>query len=259
MNDYYSQGSQKPKDKDVFEKIGPKNSFFFGLGSGVAGFFIIGFFILLGVFLTSGIGGGNGRTVKADPNPSIAPNPTQPEAGPIELELSDDDWIRGDKNAKITIVEYSDFDCPFCTRHHATMKQILEAYPKDVNWVYRHFPLAQLHPNAEKKARAAECVGSLAGADAFWKFSDSLFDGEEGGTDAELGPLAAAAGANQSKFLTCLANEDFADVVDNDTQTALSAGGSGTPYNVIVAGDQRIPVNGAVPFEQFKSIIDSLL
>ncbi len=261
MNDYH-QSQQPKRDKDLFDKIGSKNSFFFGLSSGVAGFFVIGFFVLLGVYMTGG-GGGGGRTVQANKNPSVNPTPTQPAnpgaGAPVDVQLSEDDWVRGDENAKISIVEFSDYDCPFCSRHHETMKQILDEYPGDVNWVYRHFPLEQLHPFAKKKSEAAECVGSLAGADAFWKFTDAIFEGDEGGTDAELAALAAQAGANQSKFQTCLTNGDFTDVVENDTQNALAAGGSGTPYNVIIAGDQTIPVNGAVPFEQFKSIIDSLL
>lgn len=72
--------------------------------------------------------------------------------------VSDQDHLRGEKNAKITIVEYSDFDCPFCYRFHATMQQVLEEYKGQVNWVYRDFPLPQLHPNAPKLAEAAECI-----------------------------------------------------------------------------------------------------
>ena len=260
MNDYH-QSTQKKCEKDLFEKIGSKHSFFFGLGSGIAGFFVIGFFVLLGIYMSGG--GTSGRTVQANKNPSVNPTPTQPtdpSAGaPIDVALSEDDWVRGDAGAKISIVEFSDYDCPFCSRHHDTMKRILEEYPGDVNWVYRHFPLEQLHPFAKKKSEAAECVGAIAGADAFWKFTDDIFEQDEGGSDAELSTLAVQAGANKAKFESCLTNGDFTDVVENDTQTALAAGGSGTPYNVIIAGDQTIPVNGAVPFEQFKSIIDSLL
>ncbi len=259
MSDY-QHSSDKSGKKDVFDKIGSKNSFFFGLGSGVAGFFVVGFFVLLGVFLTSG--GNSGRSVQANNNPSVNPSPTHaaPNGGTqISLTLSEDDWVRGDANAPITIVEFSDFDCPFCQRHHDTMNQLIAQYDGQVNWVYRHFPLTQLHPDAVKKANAAECAGGLGGEDSFWAYADAIFAGDEGGTDAELSAVAGNLGLNTAKFESCLTNGDYSDVVDNDSQNAVSAGGTGTPYNVIIAGDQQIPVNGAVPLEQFKSIIDSLL
>lgn len=84
------------------------------------------------------------------------------------------DFVKGDRNAAVTIVEYSDFDCPFCSRFHTTMNSVLEG-ESDVAWVYRHFPLDQLHPEARAVARAAECVGELEGEEAFWEFTDGYF------------------------------------------------------------------------------------
>ncbi|NCN11888.1 thioredoxin domain-containing protein [Candidatus Kaiserbacteria bacterium] len=88
--------------------------------------------------------------------------------------VNDGDHIKGNLDAKVVVVEYSDFDCPFCARFHATLNAIVKKYPAtDVAWVYRHFPLEQLHPNAETVAVAAECVAKLEGNEAFWKFADS--------------------------------------------------------------------------------------
>lgn len=88
--------------------------------------------------------------------------------------VSDQDWLFGDKNAPLTIVEYSDIDCPFCKRFHTTMQQVVSDYKGQVNWVYRHFPLTSLHPDAMLKANAVECVGAQGGNEKFWQYLDRL-------------------------------------------------------------------------------------
>ena len=93
-------------------------------------------------------------------------------------EVSSEDHILGNPDAPVKIVEYSDIDCPFCSRFHVTMHEVVEAYDGQVAWVYRHLPLAQLHPLASAKAEATECVAELGGNDAFWAFLDTLFERE---------------------------------------------------------------------------------
>lgn len=85
----------------------------------------------------------------------------------------DSDHIKGNKDAKITIVEYSDMECPYCQRFHPTMQQVIADYGDKVNWVYRHFPLTSIHPNAMNLALSSECVAELEGNDKFWEFVDS--------------------------------------------------------------------------------------
>lgn len=90
-------------------------------------------------------------------------------------KLKDNDHVNGDRNAKVLLVEYSDFQCPFCQRFHPTTKQVLDQYGKDVALVYRHYPLDQIHPFARPTAEASECVAEIGGNDAFWKFTDTVF------------------------------------------------------------------------------------
>ena len=129
-------------------------------------FFAVGFFILLGTVL-KGKGGSGSLSARSNGTPSAGTLPDAPTAAPTPsaptaismAPITDSDWIRGGRNAEVSVVEYSDLECPFCKRHDATMKQLISEYDGKVNWVYRHFPLTQLHPKAPKEAEAAECAG----------------------------------------------------------------------------------------------------
>jgi protein-disulfide isomerase len=89
--------------------------------------------------------------------------------------LKDQDHVRGKKDAQVLLIEYSDFQCPYCQRFHSTTLQILKDYANEVGFVYRHFPLDQLHPYARPAAEASECIKEIGGEDAFWKFADMAF------------------------------------------------------------------------------------
>ena len=94
----------------------------------------------------------------------------------IPIPISGDDHIFGNKNADVIIVEYSDFECPFCQQFHPTLKQIVADYDGQVAWAYRHLPLESLgHVNAKPAAEASECVAELGGNDAFWQYTNLLF------------------------------------------------------------------------------------
>lgn len=90
--------------------------------------------------------------------------------------VDEDDHIRGDLDAEIVLVEYSDFLCPFCGQFHDTMKQIVDTYEADqVAWVYRQFPIPQLHPEAPRYSQASECIADIEGNEAFWDYADEVF------------------------------------------------------------------------------------
>ncbi len=243
--------------KNFFENLSSKSAFKVGLLSGLAIMFVVGFFIMLGLLLK---GGDFSLGNKTNNNPTVANNGDN-AAAPTVIELKDitkDDWMRGDKKAKLTIVEFSDIDCPYCVKFHETMQKLSEDYKGKINWVYKHFPLTSLHPNAFKKAEAAECVGDLGGNDKFWPFLDKLVTDKTITMD-KLAEVAATFGVNATKFQECYDSGKMTSKVQDMADQAVKAGGRGTPYSVIIFDNQKTPINGALPYEQVKAQIDALL
>lgn len=242
----------------------PKQSFWVGVAAGIMGLCTIGFFILLSQQ--------SDFSFKRDTAPKAAvadttqptPTPSQP-AGNGEIRMapvSGDDHIRGDVNAPVVIVEYSDTECPFCKQFHNTMKQIVAEYEGSVAWVYRHFPLDQLHAKARNEAHATECAADQGGNDAFWAYTDQVYErtnSNDSLPESELAVIAGDIGLSVGEFNDCMESNKFAQKVEAMYQDAIAAGGRGTPYSVVVAGDTQIPLNGAQPISQIRTVIDSLL
>lgn len=96
-----------------------------------------------------------------------------------KIQISDQDHIRGSVSAPVTIVEFSDLQCPFCGRFHPTLQKALQEYGDKVRWVYKHFPLDSIHAQARPAAEAAECIAEQKGDDGFWKFTDGVFKNQD--------------------------------------------------------------------------------
>ncbi len=196
--------------------------------------------------------------------------PAAPAAQPPAQEAKDvpkvtkDDHVRGDRNSRIALIEYSDIECPFCKRFHPTAQQVIDTYKGKVMWVYRHYPLA-FHANAQKEAEATECANELGGNDAFWKYLDTVYERTtSNGTGFALDklvPLAVELGINEVKFKECLNSGKYADHVKEDMDGGSKAGVTGTPGNILLdtkTGKTRL-IPGAVPFETVKAAIDEIL
>jgi protein-disulfide isomerase len=175
--------------------------------------------------------------------------------------VTEQDHIRGNPDADITIVEYSDFECPFCKRIHPTLGKIVES-DSDVRWVYRHFPLDSLHPkNARKAAVAAECAGKLGGNDAFWQFTDNYYAttpaNDIWNIDEQLENLLSGTSIDIAAFNTCYTSGEFDDHVQSDVDNAVETGGRGTPWSIIITkSGNTIPINGALPEESIRQLLD---
>ena len=180
--------------------------------------------------------------------------------------ISQDDHVRGDKNAPVTIVEYSDFECPFCKSYHNTLNLIMEDYEAEgaVKWVYRHSPIEGLHPLATTEAIASECVTELGGKDAFWQFADRFFELTPSNNQTDLETvfpqITQELGLDHDKFEECLASGKDDKRITRDKNSFRKAGGQGTPWSIIIGpnGD-KYPVNGAQAYSSIKQIIELLL
>jgi protein-disulfide isomerase len=204
-------------------------------------------------------GGGVSRTAVAVPSPA-APQPQEPAIGDIR-PVSAEDYVRGPANAKVTIIEYSDLECPFCKQFHPTMQKIVQDYPNDVRWVYRHFPLEQLHQQAPKESEAVECADEQGKG---WEMIDTIYEvttSNDGLDLATLPTLARQVGVvNIPQFEACVESGKYASRVADDIADAQSAGGRGTPSSVILGpnGD-KVPINGAQPYASVKAAVERLL
>ncbi len=224
--------------------------------------------LLVGLVVGYSVSGGSlgmpsgGTVAGTQPTPSVPTIPPEPSApGKAVAPVTSRDHVLGNPKAKITVIEYSDFECPFCKRHAPTVTKLIELYKDDVNIVYRHFPLS-FHQSAQKLAEASECVADIAGNDAFWKFHDAVFAlGTVSDSYEVVGPLAKAAGADEAKFKTCFESDKFAKYVQDQMQEGIESGVQGTPGNFIVNNDTKETkeVSGAVPVTTFQTTIDGML
>ncbi len=195
------------------------------------------------------------------------PKKSSTGANAIHAELvrpvGSDDHILGNPAAKVMIVEYSDFDCTYCKVFDETLRQIVadEGAKGDVAWVYREFPLIEIHPNAMTNAEAAECVAKTAGNDAFWKFKTELFDNQPI-DPTQYGTYAQSAGISGDVFASCYADASttVAARITADRQNALDMGAQGTPFSLIlVTGKPPVVLNGGYSYDAAKALVDEAL
>jgi protein-disulfide isomerase len=193
-----------------------------------------------------------------DQNVQQTVNESEKTVDPSKIRLVDEtDNILGSVDAKIKIVEYSDFECYYCGKVHPTIKQILEDYEGQVAWVYRHLP-SPYHKNAEFLALASECVADIEGNEAFWKFADVVFAGQIKPDD--LSGIENIIETEKETITNCVDEGENLGKIAEQTREAFTAGAEGTPFSVIIGpNDTFISISGAQPINVWKQIIDQML
>lgn len=198
---------------------------------------------------------GKAATGAVAQNPPVVQQPTagQPTAAPakVNFTITKDDHVLGASNAKVTLVEFSDFECPYCSALAPTLGQILKDYAGKVRLVYKQFPLS-FHQYAAKAAEASECASEQG---KFWEMHDLMFANQSQLSDTIFSTWAKQLGLNVSKFDSCVSSNKYAARIQADQQLGSQSGVDGTPAT-FVNGQL---VSGAVPYADFKSIIDAAL
>ncbi|MCL5061264.1 MAG: DsbA family protein [Candidatus Thermoplasmatota archaeon] len=198
---------------------------------------------------------------------NAAAQANQPAATPGGAEfmrpVTARDHLRGSPDAPVKIVEFGDTECPLCKRFHPTLKRIVDEYPGKVAWVFRHYPIDEIHPKARKEAEATECAAELGGNDKFWAYLDRLYEitpSNDKLDPAELPRIAEHVGLDRARFESCLQSGKHARRVAEDVDDALVAGATGTPYTVVIAPNGRLfAILGAQPYATVKLVVDIAL
>lgn len=206
--------------------------------------------------------------------------------------LGESDHVLGSPDADVIIYEFSDTECPFCKQFHNTLHRVIDTYGKnsEVAWVYRHFPIDQLHSKARNEAEATECAAELGGNAGFWKYIDRLYEitpSNDGLDSAKLPEIATYAGLDAAAFVRCLESGKYSEKVEQHFREATEALGRGTPHSVLVfkkplnnkaldilqtaaaelpsrtliisPDEKMLVVSGSLPFDFLKLIIDASL
>ncbi len=216
--------------------------------------FILAALLIVGafVFFSKGDGAPTGNVVADQPGQQLPPT-----TGKVEVKIGDSP-VLGKENAPVTIVEFSDYQCPFCGRHYTdTYGQIKKNYidTGKVKIVFKDFPLTQIHPEAQKAAESARCVREQKGVDGYWKMHDKLFSNQQSLGVENYKKWAREIGVDGAKFDSCLTGGDFAKAVSDDQSYGASIGIQGTPGFFI---NGKI-VSGAQPYSVFQQAIDAEL
>jgi protein-disulfide isomerase len=221
--------------------------------------------VLAGLLIAGGIYL-NGRITKSNPTPNQQQQLKSANLSDSVRPINASDHILGNASARVIVIEYSDTECPFCKNFHNTMNTIMSEYGQagNVAWVYRHYPIAELHPKSFHEAVATECAASLGGNSKFWEYINKVYATTPSNNNLdpkELSTIAKNIGLSPSDFDSCLNSNKFSDRVNSDIKNAGEIGIRGTPYSVIIDTKTKTyeSIEGAYPYVQVKAAIEAIL
>ncbi len=236
--------TQQELIKTILRQMPPQLAFWAGVITAAAALFAVGFVILL-VLMVKGVDLG-AVTTKGSTTTNSARTNTNAVAKATSIDMDTLSHIRG--SGDVTVVEFSDLECPYCKKFHATMLQVAEKYDGKVRWAYKHFPL-KIHSKAPREAEATECASEQG---KFWEYIDKIFERTPSNNkleDSELYTIADELGLDRTKFDECLASEKYASLVTTDANQAQALGATGTPFVQVVDNNGKVIANipGALP------------
>lgn len=208
----------------------------------VAGVLIAGAIIFVNLHPAAAVAEGDGTL----PGSTSVPAPTA------------QDHIKGSPTAPIVLVEYSDFQCPYCSMVYPTIKKIVDESQGQVAWVMRNLPLDSIHPEARPAALAAECIAEQKGNDGWWQFADDIFNDQGNLGTARYLTEAQKIGVNMAQYLSCVSTKKYDKKLDEQSAEGQVAGAQGTPYTVVYGHGAQVPLSGALPYAQFSSVIKAV-
>lgn len=239
----------------------------------------VGVVAILFLGLTGNFGGGVDKTdleelmksvVAAQPTPTPTPTPA-PTPQPVQVTKVDQGeleafyettYVEGDADAKVSIIEFSDVECPFCQRHtnNGTLDQVKAKYGDDVNIVFAHFPLS-IHANAQKAGESLECAGEIGGEEGFFNFKKALFAKGGQPTLDVIKATATEQGLDAAKMEECVNSGKYAQKVAEQMNFGRKLGVTGTPGNIVMNNEsgEFVSVPGAVPAQAFDAAVSQFL
>jgi len=208
-------------------------------------------YVVWGTCLLSKLGVGSGTAAQANSPVIDASATAEPQFTRYDVP-SDGFYAIGPADAPITIVEFSDYQCPFCKRWHTEVyEQLLAAYPGKIKFVYRNLPLTTIHPDAQGAAEAAMCAGEQ---NVYWQYHDKLLNSEILGNGAYI-QYAQELNLDMDTFKACITDQKYKDAIQADSDFALNLGVRSTPTFFI----NGLAIVGAQPLDVFKQVIDKEL
>jgi protein-disulfide isomerase len=202
-----------------------------------------------------------GAILYSNAHPSGAAADVAAQNLPVNVNVtapSAQDHIIGSPTAKVVLIEYSDFQCPYCALVYPTIKSIVAASNGQIAWVMRDFPLKSIHPEANGAANAAECIAAQLGNTGWWEYADAVFNNQDKLNAAYSAQLAQQFGADMTKYNACVSAGTYQSKIDAEEAEAENNGGQGTPYTIVYGDGKQVPISGAVPASQFTSVIQSI-
>lgn len=190
-------------------------------------------------------------------NPSeftVAPGTFTPNTSVSATVVSSDDPYLGTPGAKVTLVEFGDFECPFCRQTAPTIRTLMATYDDRVQFIFRDFPLDSIHPMAQQAAEAGACIWHLK-PDSFWSFHDRAYQNQALLSADSLLQWSVQAGADENTVHACLTNGTYTNEVKEDLATGINAGVRGTP-TFFLNGRK---IEGVLPLDTWKRLIDQAI